>query len=160
MAVASEALPQGPSCKVLPGGGNGFRLDVKAQHPALFAHKAAEKSRGRPVAAGGIDAEPGVSQPRGEEVLHKLHGRQVGGAAAAQPAALCRKTELCPEGLLPRSAGRGAVNTVASLCHSRPGCAIPLLTGRNRNPCAAIPAQWSGQDVRTLLRGAGPGRCQ
>ena len=45
----------------------------------------------------------GLSPPmRGEEALHKLHGRQVGGAAAAQPAALCRKTKLCPEGQLPR----------------------------------------------------------
>ena len=98
MKLCRKALP----CKVLPGGGNGFGLDVKAQHPALFAHKAAEKSRVAPVAAGGIDAEPGVSQPRGEEVLHKLHGRQVGGAAAAQATALCRKAELCPEGQFPR----------------------------------------------------------
>jgi len=102
VAVAVKLCRKALPCKVLPGGGNSFRLDVKAQHPALFAHKAAEKGRVAPVAAGGIDAEPGVSQPRGEEVLHKLHGRQVGGAAAAQPAALCRKTELCPEGPLPR----------------------------------------------------------
>ena len=111
MAVAVKLCRKALPCKVLPGGGNGFRLDVKAQHPALFAHKAAEKSRVTPVAAGGIDAEPRVSQPRGEEVLHKLHGRQVGGAAAAQPAALCRKAELCPERFLPRHSGqRGREN--------------------------------------------------
>lgn len=78
MAVAVKLCRKALPCKVLPGGGNGFRLDVKAQHPALFARKAAEKGRVAPVAAGGIDAEPGVSQPRGEEILHKLHGRQVG----------------------------------------------------------------------------------
>ena len=113
MAVAVKLCRKALPCKVLPGGGNGFRLDVKAQHPALFAHKAAEKSRVTPVAAGGIDAEPRVSQPRGEEVLHKLHGRQVGGAAAAQPAASAAKPNFAQKASSPASAGRGAVNTVA-----------------------------------------------
>ena len=113
MAVAVKLCRKALPCKVLPCGGNGFGLDVKAQHPAPFTHKAAEKGRVAPVAAGGIDAEPGVSQPRGEEVLHKLHSRQVGGAAAAQAAALCRKAELAQKASSPASAGRGAVNTVA-----------------------------------------------
>ena len=60
MTVAVKLRCKALPCKVLLGGGNGFGLDVKAQHPAPFAHKAAEKGRVAPVAAGGIDAEPGA----------------------------------------------------------------------------------------------------
>lgn len=49
MAVAVKLCRKALPCKVLPGGGNGFRLDVKAQHPALFARKAAEKGRVAPL---------------------------------------------------------------------------------------------------------------
>ena len=112
MAVAVKLCRKALSCKVLPGGGNGFRLDVKAQHPAPLPARRQRKAVS-PRCRRCIDAEPGVSQPRGEEVLHKLHGRQVGGAAAAQPAALCRKAELAQKASSPASAGKGAVNTVA-----------------------------------------------
>ena len=43
MAVAVKLCRKALPCKVLPGGGNGFGLDVKAQHPTLFARKAAEE---------------------------------------------------------------------------------------------------------------------
>ena len=85
------------------GGSDGLGLDVKAQHPpAGGAAQPAQKGGVPAVAAGGIDAKRGGSQPLGQKLLHEAHGGQVRRAAAGQLPALGPEIELCPESLLAR----------------------------------------------------------
>ncbi len=86
-----------------------------------------------------------VCQPRGQKVLHELDGGQVRRAAAHQLPALGRKAELCPESKLCGIGGQrggkygGRFAVIAAV-----GCAILLLTDRNRSPCAATAADAQG----------------
>ena len=110
VAVAVQGiLPGGHPGLFQPGagGGDGFRLDVKAQHTALRCGKTAQKGRVAAVAAGGVHAQARVHQPRGEEVLHEFDGGQVRGAAAHQLRPLGRKADFGPEGHLGAVGGQG-----------------------------------------------------
>ena len=97
MAAAVQLGGKPVRGQIPSGGGNGFGLDVKAQHPARPARQTAQKRRISAVAAGGIHQQLRVLQPGRKEVLHELH----------------RKPNFAQNASSPGTAGSGAVKTVA-----------------------------------------------